>query len=180
MTYAKPFGLIIFAALLLIGLNAHASGTSRVFFSGYFSAHLSTPSLEGATFFVSDGPGVKFANGSYLAGSLITREGENFDYSFQLRDYPLYLFGLKDTGQLTTDQAEKFQRSHEALKHSLGSPVFEATRIPGATLYSACSDRCEAIVVQDTQDEHLLHITSRGLSQNDLMTLLQDSNHADD
>src|SRR5690606_39171809 len=103
MTYPKPFGLVIFTALVLTGLNVHASGTTRVFFSGYFSAHIPTQSLERATFFISDGPGVKFANGSHLAGSLITRERENFDSSFQLRNYPLYLFGLKDTGQLSAD-----------------------------------------------------------------------------
>ena len=180
MIHSTLFRSVAFVALTMAALDVYASGTTRIFFSGYFSAYLPTQSLDGATFFSSDGPGIKFSDGSHLAGTLITREREGFDPTFELRDYPLYLFGLKDPDELGIGDAEKFLRSHEELKSSLGDPVFEVVNVTGATFYSACSDRCEAIVVQDAQDEHLLHITSRGLSKTDIMTFLQDGNHAAD
>ena len=180
MIHSTLFRSVAFVALAMAALDVYASGTTRIFFSGYFSAYLPTRSLDGATFFSSDGPGIKFSDGSHLAGTLITREREGFDPAFKLRDYPLYLFGLKNPDELGIGDAEKFLRSHEELKVSLGDAVFEVTDVPGATFYSACSDRCEAIVVQDAQDEHLLHITSRGLGKTDIMTFFQDGSHAAD
>lgn len=180
MTTPKSFRFLVFAALAMAGLNAHATGLTKVFFSGYFSAYVPTHSLDGATFFNSDGPGIKFSDGRYFAGSLITRQQENVDPSFSLRDYPLYLFGLKGVAQLGAEEAARFERSHAELKESLGDPAFDSAQIPGATLYTACSSRCEAIVVQDAQDEHLLHITSRGFNSAAIMTLLQDGNDAAD
>ena len=180
MIHSTLFRSVAFVALAMAALDVYASGTTRIFFSGYFSAYLPTRSLDGATFFSSDGPGIKFSDGSHLAGTLITREREGFDPAFKLRDYPLYLFGLKGPDELGTGDAGKFLRSHEELKVSLGDAVFEVTDVPGATFYSACSDRCEAIVVQDAQDEHLLHITSRGLGKTDIMTFFQDGSHAAD
>jgi len=45
--------------------------------------------------------------------------------------------------------------------------------------YFACADRCEAIVVQHQQRRtHLLHITSRGFSQSDLIAIPQGGNDA--
>lgn len=174
------FRAVAFVALTIAALDVHAAGTTRIFFSGYFSAYLPARSLDGATFFSSDGPGIKFSDGSHLAGSLITREREGFDATFELKHYPLYLFGLKDPDELAKSDAEKFLRSREELKSSLGDPVFEVAELPGATFYSACSDRCEALLVQTDQDEHLLHITSRGLGKAELISFFRDGNHAAD
>lgn len=178
MSNSKAAVFIILAALTMAGFNAHATGLTKVFFSGYFSAYVPTSLLEEATFFHSDGPGIKFNDGRYFAGSLITREREDLDPAFSLRDYPLYLFGLKGFEHLDAADAARFQRSHEELKESLADPVFDSIKIPGATVYTACSTRCEAIAVQDVQDEHLLHITSRGFNPADITKLLEDGSDA--
>lgn len=178
MISSKTARLIILTALTMAGFSASATGLTKVFYSGYFTAYVPTPSLDEATFFHSDGPGIKFKDGRYFAGSLITRQRENLDPAFSLRDYPLYLFGLKGFEHLDAANAARFQRSHEELKESLADPVFDSIQIPGATVYTACSTRCEAIVVQDAQDEHLLHITSRGFNPGDITTLLEDGSDA--
>ncbi|MEH6500796.1 MAG: hypothetical protein V7751_15540 [Pseudoalteromonas distincta] len=178
MIISRAFRSAVMAALLITGMEAQATGLTKIFFSGYFSVSIPTESLDGATIFHSDGPGIKFSDGRHFAGALITREQESLGDEFELADYPLYLFGLKDTETLDQQEAEKFTRSLAELRASLGHPAFEQITINDATVYFACADRCEAIVVQHQQDEHLLHITSRGFSQSDLIAILQGGNDA--
>lgn len=178
MIISRAFISAVMAALLLTGMEAQASGLTKFFFSGYFTISVPTEALEGATIFHSDGPGIKFSDGNHLAGAVITRERENLDTEFELANYPLYLFGLKNTESLDPQEAEKFTRSLVELRASLGNPAFEQITVNDATVYFACADRCEAIVVQHQQDDQLLHITSRGFSQSELIAILQEGNDA--
>ena len=92
--------------------------------------------------------------------------------------YPRYLFGQKSLDNLSAEAADRFSRSRSELKASLGDPAFESASISGATLYTACSTRCEGFVIQDGQDEQILHLTSRGFKQADLLRLLQGGDDA--
>lgn len=170
--------LIGFAAILFVNSHAHAGQVTSIFYSGYFTAAIPTKALEGATFFLSDGPGIKFGPDRNLVGSIITRAEEGFAPDFDLKSYPLYLFGWKKTDNLISEIADTFIRSRAELIASLNNPTFDSMEVPGATIYSACSDRCVAFVVQDDQDEQLLMLTSRGFSATDLANILKGTPHA--
>ncbi len=170
--------LVAIAFGVLPANAAMSSELTRIFYSGYFEAHVSTQSLEGATFFISDGPGIRFKDGRHVAGMVVTRESAGLDTDFDLREYPAYLFGQKRLDGLSAEVADKFSRSHTELKVSLNDPAFDSARINDATLYTACSTRCEGYLVQDGQDEQILHLSSRGFNQADLINLLQGGDNA--
>lgn len=172
MTAPTSIRSAFLTALLILSLNVNASGMTKIHFSPIFTASVPTQSLDGATFFSSDGPAIRFSSKKYLAGSIITRERDGLGPTFDLTDYPLYLFGWKDTEGLTPEEAEIFMRSHEEWTAILDGPVFESVKLPEATAYTACSHRCEVILVKDGQTEQILHLTSQGFSQADLLRIL--------
>lgn len=182
MAGTKTIRLASIAMLMTLSQLAQGEPITKVFYSGYFTGYFSTSDLEGSTFFVSEGPGigVKLGRGGYVSGMVITHAKESLDVGFNLADYPLYLYGHKDTDDLPPAVAEPFVNSLEALKHNLKNPVFDTLNISGATVYTACSHRCEAIVVQANQNEQILHLTSDGLTQADILALIKgDSNAAE-
>src|SRR5690554_131322 len=124
------------------------------------------------------GLGIRFSSTEYVAGTIITHELENLDADFNLADYPLYFFGLKDTSDLPPEVAKPFDNSREEMKSSMNDPPIDTLKIDGATVYIACSPHCEALVVQESQAEQILHLTSRGLGQNELVSILTGHQHA--
>ena len=170
--------LIGLACILLFNTHVHAKQTTNIFYSGYFTVSIPTQSLEGATFFLADGPGIKFSSDRHLVGSVITRDEEGFSAEFDLKSYPLYLFGWKETDNLSPEIADRFVRSRAELIASMNNPTLDSMEVSGATIYSACSDRCVSFVVQGYQDEQLLMLTSQGFSAMDLAGVLQGPPHA--
>ena len=180
MAATRFFLYFTFAVLCSLSLNASATGKTRIFYSAYFSGYVPTASLEGATFFGSyaGGLGIRFSSTEYVAGTIITHELENLDADFNLADYPLYFFGLKDTSDLPPEVAKPFDNSREEMKSSMNDPPIDTLKIDGATVYIACSPHCEALVVQESQAEQILHLTSRGLAQSELVSILTGHQHA--
>src|SRR5690554_6724340 len=180
MAATRFFLYLIFAVLCSLSLNASATGKTRIFYSAYFSGYVPTASLEGATFFGSyaGGLGVRFSSTESVAGTIITHELENLDADFNLADYPLYFFGLKDTADLSPEVAKPFDNSREEMRSSMNNPPIDTLKIDGATVYIACTPHCEALVVQESQAEQILHLTSRGLGQSELVSILTGHQHA--
>ncbi len=176
MPGTKTLKVASIATLVALSQLAQGEPMTKVFYSGYFTGYLPTSDLEGSTLFVSEGPGIGIKLGSrgYVSGMVITHAKENLDVSFNLADYPLYLYGHKDTDDLPPEVAEPFINSLEVLKRNLKNPTFDTVNIDGATVYTACSQRCEAIVVQTSQNEQILHLTSEGLTQAEIVALLKD------
>src|SRR5690606_41134235 len=113
MAATRFFLYFAFAVLCSLSCNASATGKTRIFYSAYFSGYVPTVSLEEATFFASyaGGLGIRFSSTEYVAGTIITHELENLDADFNLADYPLYFFGLKDTSDLPPEVAKPFDNS---------------------------------------------------------------------
>lgn len=170
--------LLIVAAAMSFAATSAAAEQTRIVYSGYFETYIPTESLTGATFFSSDGPAIRFKGGGHIAGSIVTHQTAGFEAGFDFRDYPLYLFGQKESSGLRPDISDAFIRSRAELQESLNQPTFDAVSIQGGTLYTACSHRCEAFVVQDDQSEQMLHLTTRGFTQTDLIKFLQGGNDA--
>lgn len=179
MTATRSLLSLTFAALCSLSFNASATGETKIFYSGYFTGYVPTESLNGATFFTSyaSGLGIKYSATKYVTGTIITHELESLGTEFNLADYPLYLLGLKDTADLSSEVAEPFNNSREEMKASMHDPVIDTLKIDGATVYTACSEHCEAFVVQDSQAEQILHLTSRGFSQSELISILKGGQH---
>lgn len=180
MAATRSFLYFTFAVLCSLSLNASATGQTRIFYSAYFSGYVPTVSLEGATLFASyaSGVGIRFSPTKYVAGTIITHELENLDPDFNLADYPLYFFGLKDTSDLSPEVARPFDNSREEMRSSMNDPAIDTLKVDGATVYIACSPHCEALVVQESQSEQILHLTSRGVGQSELVSILTGHEHA--
>lgn len=180
MTGTRTMRAASLAVLIALCQFAEAEPITKVFYSGYFTGYFPTSDLEGSTLFVSEGPGIgiKLGRGGYISGMVISHEKENLDADFNLADYPLYLYGHKNTDHLPPTIAEPFVNSLKILKSSLEGPVFDTVKIDGATVYTACSHRCEAIVVQADQSEQILHLTSDGLTQADILALVKGDTNA--
>ncbi len=136
---------------------------TKIHYSGYFILTIPTPMLANAKILDSDGTVIVFDKKRQLSGFVITNEKDNLPEKFNLRDYPKYLLGLKETDGLPADIKRKFELSSKELKQSLGGLAVSIYDESSKVYYVVCKEKsCVTFVIMKNQGEQIFMLTSEG------------------
>lgn len=158
---------VMFLGLAFISmLGCVSNNKTYISYAPDFKLEISTKDLELATVFLAEGISVRFSDGGYLSGLLITKELESLSSNFDIRDYPKYIFGLKNIAELDENQREIFLNSIENIKHTYGEREAVAYHHGNTVAYTVCAnDSCLSFVVKSENKNQILMVNGVKVSR---------------
>lgn len=100
---------------------------------------------------------LKFKDGSYFFGRIITRSEEGLPDSFDMSDYPRALLGEIDPSGLSKDLTEKLKNTRAIFRDRLGNREYKKITENGITSYVIPSvDYTEIYMVKQGRSEEVL------------------------
>jgi|SRR5690554_288342 len=165
------FGAALSLTILLTGC---ATSQTTISYSGEFNLQVPTKLLSGSTVFTADGLSVGWPEGNLISGIVITKELESLPSNFDLKDYPKYLFNIKNTDNLDIKTANVFKNSTIEIDHSFGVENLTIRSKFGTEIYSACKDeKCVAFIIKSNVTDHLLSLYSQGITEKEFISLAE-------
>jgi hypothetical protein len=138
-----------------------------IIFSPEFTLCLPPSLLKQAAIAKADDLVVKFYDGSYFFGKIITSEMDGFEPDFDMRRYPEYVLGIREASELPPEQAGNFKRALEILRYRMPNYKVIKSQSGKLTTYLMYGGgSAEAFVVSDSTDQAL----QVGFSKIDLNT----------
>lgn len=173
-------GLGLISLVGCAGIRPSESGAlTSVHYSAYFSLKLPTSMFDGAKVYSADGPALIFNGNKSLSGAIVTKELESLPDNFDLSKYPAYLFGLTEIAGLEANIQQRFRRSRQEMVHSLESPTISESKGADYSVFSACAGlECVSFIVQDTQSEQILMLSTNGFTPVELHNAIEGTSHA--
>ncbi|KPQ30625.1 MAG: hypothetical protein HLUCCX14_00725 [Marinobacter excellens HL-55] len=165
------FGAALFLTILLTGC---ATSQTTISYSGDFNLQVPTKLLSGSTVFTADGLSVGWPEGNLISGIVITKELESLPSDFDLKDYPKYLFNIKNKNDLDKKTANVLKSSTIEIDHSFGIDNLTIKSKFDTDIYSACKDeKCIAFIIKNNVTDHLLSLYSQGITEEELISLAE-------
>tara|TARA_R100000388_G_C7152276_1_gene115109 strand:+ start:40 stop:549 length:510 start_codon:yes stop_codon:yes gene_type:complete len=165
------FGAILSLTILLTGC---ATSQTTISYSGEFNLQVPTKLLSGSTVFTADGLSVGWPEGNLISGIVITKELESLPSDFDLKDYPKYLFNIKNKKDLDKKTANVIKNSANEIDHSFGIENLTIKSKFDTKVYSACKGRkCIAFIIKDNVTDHILSLYSQGITEKELNSLAE-------
>lgn len=177
------FFLVVF---LLAGCSARYTGTKsesediRFVVGARFSVSVSSEDLAGASVMSADGFIISYADGSHLSFNVLMPQPEGLPDSFDMRKYPEYLLGLRDSSDLSSDQAGNFEVARDILLSSVGEGKQSRYTDGPLTAYVISGDVDSLAFVTDASvTDQLLFVSSFTGGVSGFKEFLKGVNHAD-
>jgi hypothetical protein len=172
----KYFTIIILAFIVSCSTNDIVT----LSYSGIFKLNLQSEVLSGGTIFYSDELSVKTNDGKVISGLVISVDSEGLPESFDIRQYPEYLLGLKNPNSQSSEVNKLFLNSLEEIKYVYSLDNLKVKREEKLTIYSLCKERsCLAFIVKNGFDEHIFTIHAKGYTQLEFDKLLEGAVHVE-
>ena len=177
----KQFSTVIFLFLLAISPSINAANTT-IFYSGNFGLVMPSRMLDD-TKIIPLGYrtiAVKRSDESYFYGQAIDinfegliDELESLPNDFDIRQYPKYILGVSTEKELEFELPLTFKRYSKLLDSQYDLDNLEITHENGTAIYSLCSNGdCLAYVTNELVKDHILSITSSGVSEDEFKQIL--------
>lgn len=139
-------------------LDAHSrcDQSLAVVFSHKFTLCLPSPLFQQAAIAKADDLLIKFYDGSYFFGKILTPEMDALPADFDMRLYPEYASGMRPLSELPVEHAQKFQGLQEVLRGRMHDSKFTKTHSGDRTIYLMYEkESSEALVVSDDSSQIL-------------------------
>lgn len=147
---------------------------TSISYSPFFKINVPTQQLVDSTFFKSDGIAIKFQDSSLLSGYLISKDTSGLGGSFNMNEYPEYLFGLKDTDELDKSKKTLFINSQGEINYTYGSQSVVKIANERKTIYLKCKDKlCISFITKSKITDQILMITGSNIKPETLMKILK-------
>lgn len=115
---------------------------------------------------------VKFADGSYFFGKIISADMDGLPETFDMRLYPEYLYGIRDLRN--SPQPERFRNSTSILQQRYGNLKPKKSESNGVTIYFVNGNQeAEAYIVLDSKKETVLLLGFSHIDTQKIGTILK-------
>ena len=166
------------AAALPLLLSCAANQDVTFSYSGIFKVSLPANTLPGGTVFYSDELSLKMSDGALISGKVVSTESEGLPPSFDIRQYPEYVLGIKTPDATISEASTLFTNSLAEIGHSYSLESLRIIQDSEITRYSLCKERsCLTFIVKKSFDAHILSINAMGYSQTEFDKLIKGTVH---
>ena len=129
-----------------------------IVFSYRFTLCLPQPLANQTAIAKADDLLIKFYDGSYIFGKVITADMDALPATFDMRRYPEYAFGIRDLSELPSEQGLKFKNALEILRGRIPDSKFLKTESGGLTTYLMYGKESAEAFVVSTDSEQVLQV----------------------